>query len=165
MSEEPKETAEAAPPAPRKSGKVVVIAIAAVALVAGGAAGVFVVGPRLAPHAEAVQDTAKPKPAETDHKVILNIENLIANPAGSLGNRFLMASVAFEVADVDTKEKLKMREVEVRDALLTTLQQEPIDSLTSPGAREGIKRRLAEALTPFAGAAPSQVYLPQFVVQ
>jgi flagellar basal body-associated protein FliL len=165
MSEEPKEPVAAAPPTPKKSGKVVIIAVAAVALIAGAGAGIFVLGPRLAPHREVAQDTAKPEPPSSNHKVILNVENLIANPAGSLGNRFLMASVAFEVADVETKEKLKEREVEVRDALLTTLQQEPVDSLTSPAAREGIKRRLAEALTPFAGAAPSQVFLPQFVVQ
>jgi flagellar basal body-associated protein FliL len=56
--------------------------------------------------------------------------------------------------------------VEVRDTLVSTLASQTLEGLTRPGAREALKRSLADAVQPFAGrGARVRVFLPQFVIQ
>jgi flagellar basal body-associated protein FliL len=77
-----------------------------------------------------------------------------------------MTTVALQVAGEATRTRLQDREVEVRDTLVATLESQTLEALTRPGAREALKRQLAEAVQPFAGPGEKvRVYLPQFVIQ
>lgn len=158
--------AEAAPP--RKKG-FVVFGIVGLALVLGGGAGVFVVGPRLAAKAKAgPAEVATPEPehaAEPGTGIMLKLENIIVNPAGSQGTRFLMASVAFEFPDSRTEDRAREREVEVRDAVIGVLSSTSWDALLLPGARDTLKRQLALAVAPIVSSDRLRVFLPQFVLQ
>jgi flagellar FliL protein len=163
----------AAEPVPAKTGpgKGALLGIAAAALVAGLAAGALLLAPRLAPHPAAGADSAAAG-VEPSHEAddaqgaMLRMENIIVNPAGSQGTRFLMATVALQVPDEAARARLQSHEVELRDTLVATLESQTLDALTRPGAREALKRSLAEAVQPFAGRGTRvRVYLPQFVIQ
>jgi len=162
------------PPASKKApGKAVLVALSLALLAAGGGTGVWVIAPRFAPRgaepADSIPRTERthgPTTAGESKGPMLRLENIIVNPAGSQGTRFLMTTVALQVADEATRTRLQDREVEVRDTLVATLEGQTLEALTRPGAREALKRHLAEAVLPLAGpGARVRVYLPQFVIQ
>jgi flagellar basal body-associated protein FliL len=192
MSDEKKEAAEAAPPADGKKkaagpAPMVLIAVAAVALVAGAGTGAFVVAPRFLPAAAGADSTGgradghgkSGEKGGKDHgkkdakggghgekSSVYRVDNLIVNPAGSQGQRFLMASVAFEFDDAKINEAVREREVEVRDRIITTFESHSLDELTRPGARDSLRSKLARVMQPLVGEdVHFQVFLPQFVIQ
>lgn len=176
MSETPQPTPQnpekpAAGPAP-----VVLIGVVAAALIAGGAVGAFLVGPRFVPKAAAKTTAAAEGEGAAEHskkgkhgeekKSVHKIENLIVNPAGSQGARFLMTTVAIEVSDEKTIDLLRDRDVQVRDRVIAMFESKSLEDLTRPGSREKLKRELEELIEPIAGNPASlHVYLPQFVIQ
>jgi flagellar protein FliL len=180
---------DAKPGAARKAGPVLrpqqlmLVGAVVVAVAAGVGGGVLVLGPRLASlrggapaaHAEGgEQEKGKEKEKEkgksrgkdTEKAVVFKIDNLIVNPAGSGGTRFLMASVAVEVPDAKTEAQLRERDFQVRDAVIAVLEKQTLESITAPGGRDSVKARLAATLAPMVGrGVPVHVYLPQFVIQ
>ena len=166
----------------RKAGRppIVLIAIVAGGLLAGTAVGVFVVGPMVArPGAAAAADSGegggaasrdehgKPRRGGRGEKPTLyRIENLIVNPAGSNGQRFLMASVVLEFQDAKLEEEARNREVELRDAVISTLESQSLEALSQLGARDSLRTRLRARLRPIIGEQVDfRVFLPQYVIQ
>jgi flagellar FliL protein len=97
---------------------------------------------------------------------VFKVENIIVNPAGCEGTRFLMASVAFELPDEKVEARLRDHDFMVRDAVIGVLENQPLEALTRAGARDSLKRQLAEAILPLAGRhLRLRVFLPQFVIQ
>ena len=159
--------AEAAP-APAK-GKVMMMAVGG--LVVGLAAGFLGVGPVLAKGKAAA-------PAKTEAKaegkegekgsggVPWPIENLVLNPAGSNGSRFLMVNATFELKDEAAKEAAKDKEAEARDIILALLGKKTVDQLTDISQREQIKKEVLAAVAPiFPKGVVTKVFFPQFVIQ
>jgi flagellar FliL protein len=172
--------APVAPATPARTKPVILIGVLALAL-AAGAGGGFVLAPRLAPSAHAAADSAggehdeaaaegsgeaKHGKGEGGGGRIFRLDNLIVNPAGSEGTRFLMASVAFEVETEAAEAALKDHEVQVRDLVVTRLESQTMQMLTRPAARDSIKRQLGQVVAPVVGPKSRvTVYLPQFVIQ
>ncbi len=157
---------------------IVLIATVVAALAAGGAAGAFLIGPRLVPArpkaaAKPAADGVAAAAAGEEHggkdgakRGMYKIENLIVNPAGSQGTRFLMATVAFDVPDEKLAAALKERDVQLRDAVISALESDTMDELTRAGARDSVKAQVARAVKPVTRDIPSmRIYLPQFVIQ
>lgn len=152
--------------APARSPKWLLPAVVLGAAGAGAALGVTLVGPRFATGPTAAA-AARPAPArEEQPSKIYRIDNLIVNPAGTAGTRFLMAAVAIESGE-ETDKVLREREVQVRDAVTATLEAQTLDVLTQPGARDSLKVALSAAVRGVLGqpAAELRVYLPQLVIQ
>ena len=156
------------------------IAVIVVALAAGGAAGGLLVAPRIlaARNATPAMSAAQAgeshgaaakksdKHGEAAKSSVYRLENLIVNPAGTQGTRFLMASVVFELPEEKGQEILREHEAQVRDAVIAALERQTLEQLTRPGAREQIKKELITAVAPITGEMhPVRVYLPQFVLQ
>lgn len=150
------------------------IGIVIVALAAGAALGTLVLGPKLAASKQAT--ATKPastegekqdgKGKEADKPSAHHIENIIVNPAGSEGSHFLMASVVIQVADDKAEEKLRAHDDEIRDRVISVLEKQTIESLSAPGARDTLRRRIAAATMSLTGTSdPSKIFLPQFVIQ
>ncbi len=161
-----------APPAKGRSNPMVLIGVL-VGAVAAGVGGGFVLAPHLA-HPAAARDSSAAEAEPKEHGKgekgaggrIFKLENLIVNPAGSEGARFLMTTVAFEVQTEAAEAALKDHDVQVRDLVVSRLESQTMQMLTRPFARDSIKRRLAEAIAPVIGPkARVTVYLPQFVIQ
>ena len=175
---------EMAPARPFKLPEPAILAaVIVIALAAGSLLGILVIAPRVvaarnarpavaaktedggaAKEGEGKQDEGK-KGAE-EKSAVYSIDNIVVNPAGSAGTRFLMASVAFELPNEKAVAALREKEVQIRDAVITTLESQTLEMLSAPGSREGIKRQLAIAVRPLVpGHQPVRVYLPQFVLQ
>lgn len=174
--------AEAAAPPARKPG--LVIGLLVVGLVLGGATGTFVVAPKLVPPvAPAAGDSAAEHGAEAEAEgehgkggeagegegsapKMVTLENIIVNPAGSQGSRFLMTSVAFATEDEKLESSLRDRQVELRDRVTTVLEVMTMQQLTAPGARDTVKVRIQAMVVSMIGGKPKlKVFVPQFVIQ
>ncbi|MBK6486399.1 MAG: flagellar basal body-associated FliL family protein [Gemmatimonadetes bacterium] len=183
--------------APESTGPKGVVLIGALvgSLLIGGAAGVFAVGPMLAKksgytvaaaaHAAMADDSAgaddHEAPAEGEHAPdgkaegsggagnLHLIDNLVLNPAGSGGSRFLMLAAAIEFAEAAQVEETKNRDSEVRDVVLRVLGSKTVEELSEMSNREAIKAELADSLgTLFKKSkkkAIRRIYFPQFVIQ
>lgn len=95
-----------------------------------------------------------------------SIDNLIINPAGTQGTRFLLVSMAIEVMDGPTLKTLEQRDLEVRDAIIDVLGAATVPELTDIENRENVKsavrdrvQRLIERNT------VGRIYFSQYVIQ
>lgn len=159
--------AAAAAPAPAK-GKVMMMAVGG--LLVGAAAGFLGVGPVLAKNKAAapakVEAKAEKGEGEKAGGATWPIENLVLNPAGSNGARFLMVNATFELKDEAAKEAAKEKEAEARDIILALLGKKPLDVLSDINQREAIKKEVLAAVAPlFPKGVVTKVFFPQFVIQ
>jgi flagellar protein FliL len=173
----------ATPGGEKKSGMMIGILILAGALL-GGLLATFVVAPRIiarqapatagdsANSGEAAkggeasaQGKGKEGEAGSENKLV-QLANIIVNPAGSQGSRFLMTSVAISVGSEEAQKVLSERQVELRDKITTILETQTMAQLTMPGERDSLKLKIsAVAQTMVGPKVPLKVFLPQFVIQ
>jgi flagellar FliL protein len=157
---------------PKKGGKLVMIGGLVAGVTLGSVAGLLVVGPRMAPtpaQAAAAKARAAKKDStanKADAAPIYQMDNLVLNPAGSGGTRFLLLSVALEVKDAATQEMLKGHDAEMRDAILRLFGAKTVDQVSESSSREQFR---AEVMTELGKLLPPgtirRVYFPQFVIQ
>jgi flagellar FliL protein len=172
MADAPEQNSENAAPetaaAPAK-GKVMMMAVGG--LVVGLAAGFLGVGPVLAKNKAATPQKTEAKAeskgeGEKAGGAIWPLENLVLNPAGSNGSRFLMVNATFELKDDAAKEAAKDKEAEARDIILALLGKKTVDQLTDISQREQIKKEVLAAVAPlFPKGVVTKVFFPQFVIQ
>lgn len=178
--------------APAKSGPKGVVLIGALlgSLAIGAAAGLFAIGPmaaRKAGYVVTVSDSAAAhgeggEGDATGHGAegeggeggeggaaanLHLIDNLVLNPAGSGGARFLMLSAAIELRQASQIEELKARDAETRDLVLRVMGARTVEELAELSNREPLKQELADSLGAFFKdrKAIRRVYFPQFVIQ
>lgn len=166
---------DAAPEEAGKRSKLPLIAVILVGLLVGGGVGAFAAGPVLvkkfrsrpaASQAETKPEQPKESKESDQKKVLHIIDNLVLNPAGSGGTRFLMLTVTLAVKDSAADELLKARDAEVRDAVLDRFGRKTVEELVDMSRREAIKKELLAVLKPlFPDGTIKAVYFPQFVIQ
>jgi flagellar FliL protein len=163
IEQAPESTADAAPEAKGKNGLLI---LAAVGALAGVAAGLFGVGPVLAKRRASTPVVVVPKAEAPSVSVNHAVENLVLNPAGSGGTRFLMVTATFQLKDAVAEEEMKAHEAEVRDHILALLGKKTVEELTDIGERERIKTEVLATVSPlFPKGAVLKVFFPQFVIQ
>jgi flagellar FliL protein len=175
MADEHAGDAAAGDAAPAKKTSMGVLLGAIVGGIAVGAGvGFFVVGPKVSPAPMTAEETAK---AEKEKKKkeeagkeavagkIMSFENIVVNPAGADGGRFVMATVSVEVPGEEDEKKLKAHEVRLRDDITTLIASFTTAQLSGPDARAMLKGKITELLKPDLGEVEPKVYLPQFVIQ
>ena len=97
---------------------------------------------------------------------VYTIDNLVLNPAGSGGTRFLLLSIAFEMKDASALESIKSRDAELRDAILVTLGAKTVEQLSDMVSRDSLKVELRTATAKALHTrGVRRVYFPQFVIQ
>lgn len=169
--EEPTPETETEAEPPKKGGKLVLIGGLAAGVTLGSVAGLLVLGPKLSPtpaHAAAAKvakhDSSDTKKAEA--APIYQMDNLVLNPAGSGGTRFLLLSVALEVKDATTSDMLKGHDAEMRDAILRLFGAKTVDQVAEASARDELRGEVLETLSRMLPAGSiRRVYFPQFVIQ
>ncbi|MGH7620054.1 MAG: flagellar basal body-associated FliL family protein [Gemmatimonadaceae bacterium] len=155
--------AEAAAPA-KSGGARNLIVLAVAGLIAGSGVGLFGVGPVLAKRK--ASHPAPVKVEEPRSAVTHSLENLVLNPAGSGGTRFLMVTAAFELKDASVEQLMKDHEAECRDRILALLGKKTVEELTNPADRDAIKQQVLDAIVPmFPKGVVLKVFFPQFVIQ
>jgi len=171
-------------PAPKLTGTMLLVIAGIAGGGLGGVAGAYLVAPRLGGGSAApttasatTAETPAPKPSKppkadkNNEKAaaparLYRIDNVIVNPAGSDGTRFLMASVAFEIPDEASEKLLQAHEIQLRDDVVGALEAMTMPRLTQAHARDSIKVQLLGIVHRILGPdAQVDVYMPQFVIQ
>ncbi|NJD17870.1 MAG: flagellar basal body-associated FliL family protein [Gemmatimonadetes bacterium] len=161
---------EAVPEPPKKS-PLLLAAVLVVTLAVGGALGLKGVGPLLGPRlAEAslapAQDKGGGHGGESGEVTVHVVDNLVLNPAGSGGARFLLTSIALDAGSPEGAAELALRDLEIRDAFILVLGTQSVDQLTALGNRALIIAELRAALDEILGPGlVTRVFIPQFVIQ
>jgi flagellar FliL protein len=156
----------AAAETPKASGKRNIVILAIAGLAAGSAAGVFGIAPVLATRKAAAVETHKAEGKLAAAAVTHSIENLVLNPAGSGGTRFLMVTATFELRDGSIEQQMKDHDAEVRDHILAMLGKKTVEQLSDITLRESMKQEvLAAVATLFPKDAVRKVFFAQFVIQ
>jgi len=185
----PTQPGQEAPAPTGMKAKLPMIAMIAVGLAIGGGTGAAFIGPMMAKKmgksapatteaaaadgADASHDAA---PAEGDHAApegekggeatVHLIENLVLNPAGSGGSRFLLLTVAIEAGSATVATDMTTRDAELRDIILSSLGLKTVDQLTDMSVRDSIKAEVQTAISArFGKKSVKRLYFPQFVVQ
>jgi flagellar FliL protein len=170
------ETPEEAAPKAKKGGLVLTLIAAVASLAAGGGVGAFVVGPRLgtgggeaAAHGEAAAEESGGGghgKSEAKASPVYTMDNLVVNPAGTNGTRFLIVSFAVEVANAGLVETLAEHDAEIRDAVLHMLASRTVEQLNDLAARDELKVEVRAKVESLIGASNvHNIFLPQFVLQ
>ena len=182
MSNESNDSNESAAPeggAPASKPKRLPLVIAlTIGLTIGALAGSLVVGPLVAEGDAAAECTCEEEAgghgeagAVDSHgnpiaKPTYNVENLVLNPAGSGGSRYLVLSISFSVRDSATVTKMKDRDSELRDILLKVLGAKTVPQLSDMNTRPALKAEVrAQAGRLFGEKTITDVFFPQFVIQ
>ncbi len=159
--------------------KLVLPLVVAVMTVAGAAVGMLVIAPKLAADRAPIQaglespdategggEGGEHGEAAAEKGPTFKIDNLIVNPAGSQGSRFLMVSVAVETPDAKMEETLRHKESQIRDVVIALLEKQTMETLSAEGIRDSLKSQLGDTITAIvASKAKLRVFLPQFVIQ
>ncbi len=176
MAENPEEEGVEETPPPKKAGMVLPIVLALLASGVGGAAGMILLGPPAGVWmaARASEEGGRKKSGghggghgggggtETIHV----LENIVVNPAGSEGTRYLLVSVALEPEDPDMVEELAALDVALRHGLLGFLGTKTVQELADITARESLVAELKATLEHEVGEGViHRIYLPQYVIQ
>ncbi len=165
--------------APAAKGKRLPLVIAlTIGLTIGARAGSLVVGPLVAEGDAAGECSCEEEGGHGEEggavdshgnpiaKPTYNVENLVLNPAGSGGTRYLVLSVSFSVKDSTTVTKMKDRDAELRDILLKVLGAKSVPQLSDMAARPALKAEVrAQAGRLFGEKTITDVFFPQFVIQ
>lgn len=96
----------------------------------------------------------------------VQFDDLILNPAGTDGSRFLVLSLALELREGGSVDDIEARDPEVRDVILTLLSAKTVQELADVTLRPALREELRERLNGLLGGDQIvRLYLPRFVIQ
>lgn len=141
---------------------------------------IFLVTDVIAPRVHAIGEA--PVPEEETHTVkelgtpaLLTVSDLIVNPAGTGGRRYLKVTAAVEmyVADGKGKEKKEghggaggLQEIQIRDLFIRELSARTLEELTNPISKEEMRQSLLAELNEMLGEGRvTNLYFTEYVVQ
>lgn len=184
--EAPVEAAAKKPGLPAPLVKIAILGGILVVLAAGSLAlVVFVIGPKLrasgpppaaatGEHGEAVAgahgekgDGAKGHGKEKhEHGEVVELGDIVVNPAGTGGRRYLKASVSIEVKDAKVAKTLEHRSAPIKDLLVRQLSARTLEELLDPVTKEEMREQLVEEIDGlFPDGTVLNVFFTEYVVQ
>lgn len=119
----------------------------------------------------------KPKPKKKRKKksdghgeetgsIVYAIKDIVVNPAGTGGTRFLSVSFGFELGSSYVASEFEDRELMVRDALITILSSKTVAQLTDAKQKEIVRYQIKKRLEKLLDTDEIDgVYFTDFVLQ
>ena len=179
---------------PKKGSKKLILfsGIGVVCLIVGVVMALFVVGPMMFDSGEegtaggsgavenadhnqkdAAKKTAhkpKKKKGKDSHgeggSIVYAIKDIVVNPAGTGGSRFLSVSFGFELTSAEAAQEFEGREMIVRDALITILSSKTVPQLVDFKQKEIIRYQIKKRLEKLLDTDELEgVYYTDFVLQ
>lgn len=117
---------------------------------------------------QAAEKTTEETPEKIEEPVrhVYVVGDLIVNPAGTNGTRFLLMTVGVEVDSLQTKVELEKKDIQVRDALISILASKGLDQLGRVDQREVLRSEIAQKLGEILlTGKPKNVYFGKFIIQ
>ena len=98
---------------------------------------------------------------------IVQMEELVVNPAGSMGRRFLVVKVALELSDAVVQEEVTRQMPVINDGLIKLLSSKSVEYLSNITSRDSLREemRLAVNETLRGNKGVSKVFFTGFVLQ
>ena len=122
----------------------------------------------VAPAAGPTQASEDKAPAGQEEAMgtIDQISDLVVNPAGTDGTRYLCTTVALETIDPRVSEEIKSREAQIRDVLIAILSRRTIGELADLGTRDSLRAEIRASINNLlTGGEVVGVYFSNFVLQ
>ena len=123
-------------------------------------------------HGEATSESShKPKPKRSHstaagESIVYSISDIIVNPAGTGGTRFLSVSFGFELNSASLADDFDAKEAIVRDALITILSSKTVAQLTDVKQKEIVRYQIKKRLEQLLRTKEIEgVYYTDFVLQ
>jgi flagellar FliL protein len=163
----PKQAGEAEPKQPLNLKKLVLFGVPVflVQLVAI----YFLMSRFISPSSAAPKEGAKPAEVkeQAEHPVnIFVVKDIIVNPAGTNGTRFLLTTIGFEVSTPEAQKELERKEVQVRDVLNSILTSKGLDELVSVEQRETLRVEISQKVSEMVKSGSlANVYFSKFIIQ
>lgn len=164
----------------KKSNKLIMfggIGVGAIAI--GIALALFVIKPMMSDASEGGDESAQVEEASHEKKedshgkegkasqaMIYSIKDIIVNPAGTGGSRFLSVSFGFELESASLEKEFEQKEAIIRDALITILASKTVSELTDPKQKEIVRYQIKKRVSHIMDSeAIAGVYYTDFVLQ
>ncbi len=173
MAETVEETA-----APKPAGKSKKLLLILAVVVAQLVAAYFLVGVFLkrggadsqAAAAGVVSSKAKnaEKSAASDNNFdnVFIVKDLIVNPAGTNGLRFLLTTIGLEVSSQETEKECEKRNVQIHDAIINILTSKTLPQLDEADSRDSLKTEIKTAINQdLTTGNVINVYFSKFIIQ
>ena len=128
----------------------------------------MVVLPKFGPAASTADGSAseESETAEQGEGEVYLIEDLLINPSGTEGTRYLSTSLGLEVGSPEAVEALKERDLQVRDLLISILSSRTVSQLTDHAEREKMRLEIQARLDKMLkGNQLLAVYFVDYVMQ
>lgn len=124
----------------------------------------------VAPVAQAHQETTESSAAETEgnahEEYLFVIKDLIINPAGTNGQRYLLTTIGFNVSSEEARKELEKKELAVRDALNSILTSKTMDDLIDVSKRELLRQEIFMRCKELVKVGKLQsVYFSKYIIQ
>jgi len=176
-----------AKPVKKKSGLKFNLVLILVSQLVFAGAGFYVVNKFIKPdpafnkiinEQEAVEENQEATAAVDAEKQILLLEDIIVNPAGTRGSRYLSVSIGVETTAEHAEaagghggasaplNQLDQKKPLLRDALIRILSSKTIIQLTSTEEKEAIRQEILQSFQALLAPTPVyQIYFVDFVLQ
>ena len=97
---------------------------------------------------------------------IYEFTDIIVNPAGTLGRRYFVVSMSFEVSTKKVLEEISAKEPLLRDALITLLAQKSLEYLADISNMENIRSEIINAVNSFLEKGKIiRIYFTGYILQ
>jgi len=97
---------------------------------------------------------------------IVVIKDVIVNPAGTNGTRFLVTTIGLEVPTVEAKTELEQKEVQTRDVLITILSGKTLGDLATQEDKDSLRSEIERRVnTLLKSGKLKNVYISKFIIQ
>ena len=111
------------------------------------------------------REVEEPEPVDEFGEIYV-IEDLIVNPAGSGGTRYLATSVGLQTADTEVLARIEKRDAQIKDSLLRILGARTVEDLADVKSREQIRAEIKTAVeSSILEGKLDAVYFVSFVLQ
>jgi flagellar FliL protein len=97
---------------------------------------------------------------------LLVVKDIIINPAGTNGGRFLLATIGIDVNSPEALVELNKKEVQVRDVLNTVLTEKTLPQLIDITQREQLRTEIAKKMGDIINTGKVRnIYFSKFIIQ
>ena len=94
------------------------------------------------------------------------IKDLVVNPAGTVGRRFLVMELGLEAKDIKTIDEAQSKEIWMRDAVISLLTKKTADDLLDITQREQLKKEiLGEINHRLTKTKFHRIYFTKYIMQ
>ncbi|MBN2008080.1 flagellar basal body-associated FliL family protein [candidate division KSB1 bacterium] len=119
-----------------------------------------------------VEQTEESDKKESENKAefaigeIYPLEDIVINPAGTRGRRFISLSLGLELNPGQSADEVKRREPKLVDSILTLLSEKGLSEYIDTTNREIIREQILETIQQTIPAGiVKQVYITRFIIQ